>query len=95
MTNNVTRLVSPPMHPGWGLGLLRGKRGNVVRARELLENVPRGGGRRKPAWFRVVYLSRLCHLDELTLAGHSRRVRGAWRSARTAGAWRREAMTRR
>ena len=44
---------------------------NVVRARELLAEVPREAAGRSLRGFEWFYLSRVCHPDELTLAGHA------------------------
>ena len=44
---------------------------NVVRARELLEEVPSEAAGRNLRGFEWFYLSRVCHPDELTLAGHA------------------------
>ena len=79
---------------GMGLAQRAWEENNVVRARELLAEVPREAAGRNLRGFEWFYLSRLCHPDELTLVGHAGGSR-AWRSARTASAWRRGAMTRR
>ena len=79
---------------GMGLAQRAWEENNVVRARELLADVPREAAGRNLRGFEWFYLSRVCHPDELTLAGHAGRSR-AWRSARTASAWRRRAVTRR
>ena len=68
---------------------------DVVRARELLEEVPKEAGGRKLRGFEWYYLSRLCHSEALTLKGHAGMWSTAWRSVRTASAWRRGAGTRR
>jgi eukaryotic-like serine/threonine-protein kinase len=44
---------------------------NVVRARELLEEVPKEAAGRRLRGFEWYYLSRLCHSEKLTLKGHS------------------------
>ncbi|HKI31789.1 MAG TPA: protein kinase [Gemmataceae bacterium] len=44
---------------------------DVVRARELLEEVPREAGGRDLRGFEWYYLSRLCHSEALTLEGHA------------------------
>ena len=48
---------------------------NVVRARELLEEVPKEAAGRKLRGFEWYYLSRLCHSEALTLKGHAGRVK--------------------
>ena len=78
-----------------GLAQRAWEENNVVRARELLAEVPREAAGRNLRGFEWFYLSRLCHPDELTLVGHAGRGRRAWRSARTASVWRRGAVTRR
>jgi serine/threonine protein kinase len=45
--------------------------GNVVRARELLDEVPKEAGGRDLRGFEWHYLSRLCHSEALTLEGHA------------------------
>jgi WD40 repeat protein/serine/threonine protein kinase len=47
---------------------------NVVRARELLEEVPKEATGRKLRGFEWYYLHRLCHSEALTLGGHSGQV---------------------
>jgi eukaryotic-like serine/threonine-protein kinase len=47
---------------------------NVVRARELLEEVPKEAAGRKLRGFEWRYLSRLCHSEALTLNGHTATV---------------------
>jgi len=49
---------------------------DIVRARELLEEVPREAAGRNLRGFEWYYLSRLCHRDELTLLGHAANVYG-------------------
>jgi WD40 repeat protein/serine/threonine protein kinase len=44
---------------------------NVVRARELLEEVPKEAGGRMLRGFEWYYLDRLCHSEALTLKGHA------------------------
>jgi eukaryotic-like serine/threonine-protein kinase len=44
---------------------------NVVRTRELLEEVPKEAAGRKLRGFEWYYLSRLCHSEALTLEGHA------------------------
>jgi eukaryotic-like serine/threonine-protein kinase len=44
---------------------------NVVRARELLEEVPKEAAGRKLRGFEWHYLSRLCHSEALTFKGHA------------------------
>jgi len=44
---------------------------NVVRARELLEEVPKEAAGRKLRGFEWYYLDRLCHTETLTLNGHA------------------------
>jgi WD40 repeat protein/serine/threonine protein kinase len=44
---------------------------NVIRARELLEEVPKEAAGRKLRGFEWCYLSRLCHSETLTLEGHA------------------------
>src|SRR5262249_44846793 len=60
---------------GMGLAQRAWEENDVVRARELLAEVPTeasGRNLRGVEWF---YLSRLCHPDELTLLGHALPVR--------------------
>ena len=52
---------------GMGLAQRAWEENNVVRARELLEEVPREAAGRNLRGFEWFYLSRLCHPDELTL----------------------------
>ena len=47
---------------------------DVVRARELLEEVPKEAAGRKLRGFEWYYLDRLCHSEALTLKGHSQQV---------------------
>ena len=56
---------------GMGLAQRAWEENNVVRARELLEEVPREAAGRNLRGFEWFYLSRLCHPDELTLVGHA------------------------
>ena len=56
---------------GMGLAQRAWEENNVVRARELLEEVPREAAGRNLRGFEWYYLSRLCHPDELTLEGHA------------------------
>ncbi len=70
-TNSATRLVSPRMRPGCGLAQRAWEENNVVRARELLAEVPKEAAGRDLRGFEWYYLSRLCHPDELTLEGHA------------------------
>ena len=56
---------------GMGLAQRAWEENNVVRARELLEEVPREAAGRNLRGFEWYYLSRLCHSDELTLEGHA------------------------
>ena len=72
---------------GMGLAQRAWEENNVVRARELLAEVPREAAGRNLRGFEWFYLSRLCHPDELTLEAMPVR---AWRSVRTASAWLRE-----
>ncbi len=44
---------------------------DVVRARDLLEEMPKEAGGRKLRGFEWYYLSRLCHSEALTLKGHA------------------------
>jgi WD40 repeat protein/serine/threonine protein kinase len=44
---------------------------NVVRARELLEEVPKKAAGRKLRGFEWYYLDRMCHSEALTLKGHA------------------------
>ena len=44
---------------------------DVVRARELLEEVPKEAAGRNLRGFEWYYLFRLCHSEELTLIGHA------------------------
>ena len=60
-----------------GLAQRAWEENNVVRARELLAEVPREAAGRNLRGFEWFYLSRLCHPDELTLVGHA--GRGLWR----------------
>ena len=53
-----------------GLAQRAWEENNVVRARELLADVPREAAGRSLRGFEWFYLSRVCHPDELTLAGH-------------------------
>ncbi len=56
---------------GMGLAQRAWEENNVVRARELLEEVPKEAAGRDLRGFEWYYLSRLCHPDELTLKGHA------------------------
>ena len=56
---------------GMGLAQRAWEESNVVRARELLAEVPREAAGRNLRGFEWFYLSRLCHPDELTLVGHA------------------------
>ena len=56
---------------GMGLAQRAWEENNVVRARELLAEVPTEAAGRNLRGFEWFYLSRLCHPDELTLAGHA------------------------
>ena len=56
---------------GMGLAQRAWEENNVVRARELLEEVPREAAGRNLRGFEWYYLSRLCHPEELTLEGHA------------------------
>ena len=56
---------------GMGLAQRAWEENNVVRARELLAEVPSEAAGRNLRGFEWFYLSRLCHPDELTLAGHA------------------------
>ena len=56
---------------GMGLAQRAWQEGNVVRARELLADLPREAAGRNLRGFEWFYLSRVCHPDELTLAGHA------------------------
>ena len=56
---------------GIGLAQRSWEENNVVRARELLEEVPKEAAGRNLRGFEWFYLSRLCHPDELTLVGHA------------------------
>ncbi len=56
---------------GIGLAQRAWEEGNVVRAGELLAEVPKEAAGRTLRGFEWFYLSRLCHPDELTLAGHA------------------------
>jgi hypothetical protein len=56
---------------GIGLAQRAWDEGNVVRARELLAEVPSEAAGRNLRGFEWFYLSRLCHPDELTLVGHA------------------------
>ena len=61
---------------GIGLAQRAWEEGNVVRARELLAEVPSEAAGRNLRGFEWFYLSRLCHADELTLVGHGGPVWG-------------------
>ena len=54
-----------------GLAQRAWEENNVVRARELLAEVPSEAAGRNLRGFEWFYLSRLCHPDELTLVGHA------------------------
>ena len=56
---------------GMGLAQRAWEENQVVRARELLAEVPSEAAGRNLRGFEWFYLSRLCHPDELTLAGHA------------------------
>ncbi len=56
---------------GMGLAQRAWEENDVVRARELLEEVPKEAAGRNLRGFEWFYLSRLCHPDELTLEGHA------------------------
>src|SRR5262249_51630473 len=56
---------------GMGLAQRAWEENIVVRARELLAEVPKEAAGRNLRGFEWFYLSRLCHPDELTLAGHA------------------------
>ena len=57
---------------GMGLAQRAWEENNVVRARELLAELPREAAGRNLRGFEWFYLSRLCHPDELaTLVGHA------------------------
>ncbi len=60
---------------GMGLAQRAWEENDVVRARELLAEVPREAAGRNLRGFEWFYLSRLCHPDELTLVGHAEDVR--------------------
>ena len=79
---------------GMGLAQRAWDENNVVRARELLAEVPKEAAGRNLRGFEWFYLSRLCHPDERNLVGDPGRST-AWRSARTASVWLRGAVTRR
>ena len=59
---------------GMGLAQRAWEENNVVRARELLAEVPKEAAGRNLRGFEWFYLSRLCHPDELTLVGHAASV---------------------
>ena len=61
---------------GMGLAQRAWDENNVVRARELLAEVPSEAAGRNLRGFEWFYLSRLCRPDELTLVGHAGSVRG-------------------
>jgi eukaryotic-like serine/threonine-protein kinase len=61
---------------GMGLAQRAWEEGNVVRARELLAEVPKEAAGRNLRGFECYYLSRLCGPDELTLGGHAGSVLG-------------------
>ena len=56
---------------GMGLAQRAWEENNVVRARELLEEVPKEAAGRDLRGFEWYYLSRLCHSEVLTLKGHA------------------------
>jgi serine/threonine protein kinase len=56
---------------GMGLAQRAWEENNVVRARELLAEVPREAAGRNLRGFEWFYLSRLCDPDELNLVGHA------------------------
>ena len=70
-TNSAMRLVSTAYASGMGLAQRAWEENNVVRARELLAEVPKEAAGRNLRGFEWYYLSRLCHPDELTLEGHA------------------------
>ena len=61
---------------GMGLAQRAWEDNNVVRARELLAEVPSEAAGRNLRGFEWFYLSRLCHPDELTLVGHAAELQG-------------------
>jgi WD40 repeat protein len=61
---------------GMGLAQRAWEENNVVRARELLAELPSEAAGRNLRGFEWFYLSRLCHPDELTLKGHAGAVCG-------------------
>jgi tetratricopeptide (TPR) repeat protein len=61
---------------GMGLAQHAWEEGNVVRARELLAELPSEAAGRNLRGFEWFYLSRLCHPDELTVKGHADNVCG-------------------
>ena len=56
---------------GMGLAQRAWEENNVIRARELLAELPSEAAGRSLRGFEWFYLSRVCHPDELTLAGHA------------------------
>ena len=56
---------------GMGLAQRAWEENNVVRARELLEEVPKEAAGRDLRGFEWYYLSRLCHSELRTLKGHA------------------------
>ncbi len=56
---------------GMGLAQRAWEENNVVRARELLAELPSEAAGRNLRGFEWFYLTRLCHPDELTLEGHA------------------------
>jgi WD40 repeat protein/serine/threonine protein kinase len=59
---------------GMGLAQRAWEENNVVRARELLDEIPREVGGKDLRGFEWYYLSRLCHAEALTLKGHAQVV---------------------
>ena len=79
---------------GMGLAQRAWDENNVVRARELLAEVPKEAAGRNLRGFEWFYLSRLCHADERNLAGDAGQVESVAFSP-DGRAWRRGAVTRR
>jgi hypothetical protein len=61
---------------GMGLAQRAWEEANVVRIRELLAEIPSEAAGRNLRGFEWFYLSRVCHPDELTIAGHTDWVMG-------------------
>jgi WD40 repeat protein/serine/threonine protein kinase len=61
---------------GMGLAQRAWEENDVVRARELLEEVPKEAAGTKLRGFEWYYLDRLCHSEALTLKGHAGFVAG-------------------